>query len=120
MALVMSIMVLEKAQMVTLEGMAGGGYSSGRYDGVEAPPNGGRKEEDEDEEEDDDASGCPRYFLVALYSAIVGGLPRDGGGVPPPCGGTTFLFCAPGALPPPANRAEPAPLGGATPCGLWN
>jgi hypothetical protein len=49
---------------------------------VEAPPNGGRKEEDEDEDEDEEAeaSGCPRYFLVVLYSARVGGLPRDGGG----------------------------------------
>ena len=79
MALVMSMIVLEKAQMVTLVGMAGGGYSSGRYDGVEAPPNGGRKEEDEEDDDDDEASWCPRYFLVALYSAIVGGLPRDGG-----------------------------------------
>ena len=47
---------------------------------MEAPPNGGRKEEDEDEDEEAEASGCPMYFLVVLYSARVGGLPRDGGG----------------------------------------
>jgi hypothetical protein len=83
MTLVSSVSVFEKAQIVTFEGVADAGYSSGRYDGVEAPPNGGRNE---DEDEDGMiASGCPRYFLVDLYSAMVGGWKGEGeaGGVAP-------------------------------------
>ncbi len=54
------------------------------------------------------ASGYPRYFLVALYWAMVGGgvpSPRDGMGVAPPNGASSALLAAPGALPPLADTS---------------